>query len=86
MRIDVRLFGPLRDREVDGRLSLPAENVSTIHDLRRLLAAHAEQHWGGSFVGLLAVSAIADDQTILRDDEPLPRGSCLAVLPPVNGG
>ncbi|MBN8426100.1 MAG: MoaD/ThiS family protein [Xanthomonadales bacterium] len=86
MRIELRLFGPLRDREFEGRLSLPADNVSTIRDVRRLLASHAEQHWGGSFVGLLAVSAIADDQTILRDDEPVPRRTCLAVLPPVNGG
>lgn len=86
MQIELRLFGPLRDREIEGRLCLPADDVSTIRDVRRLLASHAEQHWGGSFVGLLAVSAIADEQTILRDEEPVPRGICLAVLPPVNGG
>ncbi len=86
MQIELRLFGPLRDREIEGRLCLPADKVSTIRDVRRLLASHAEQHWGGSFVGLLAVSAIADEQTILRDEEPVPRGICLAVLPPVNGG
>lgn len=86
MQIELRLFGPLRDREIEGRLCLPADKVSTIRDVRRLLASHAEQHWGGSFVGLLAVSAIADEQTILRDDEPVPHGICLAVLPPVNGG
>lgn len=86
MQIEIQFFGPLREKAPDGRLSLTVPDDCRVRDVRTALAAHVTPLWPESFIGLLTVSAFADEHAILRDDESITDGARLAVLPPVNGG
>lgn len=86
MQIEIQLFGPLREQAQDGRLCLTVPDNCRVRDVRIALAAHVTPLWQESFIGLLTVSAFADEQAILRDDDSIADGARLAVLPPVNGG
>ena len=86
MQIEIQFFGPLREQAPDGRLCLTVPDDCSIRDVRAALSAHVIPLWPETFIGLLTVSAFADEQAILRDDDSITDGARLAVLPPVNGG
>jgi sulfur-carrier protein len=86
MTLTLNLFGAFREFERSGRIELELPDTATVADLRQAFDAHARAHWSGYQPALLKVSAFASESTVLRDNETLPAGGELAVLPPVSGG
>lgn len=87
MRLDVRLFGAFRDLDAAGVVQIEVADDATVAGVRAALEAYGRQHWGTRFQpGLLAVSAFASEQELLRDRNPVAGLGELAVLPPVSGG
>lgn len=80
---EIKLFGAFRQYR-DGRsvtVTLP-ENA-TVAALRE---AFAEQFEDDNARALLNASAFATDEAVLDDEERVPAGQRLSVLPPVCGG
>ena len=86
MKIELSLFGALRDLDPDARIVLELPEGARVADLRTALRVHADAHWPGFGPGLLVKSAFASEQAVLRDSESLPADGRIAVLPPVSGG
>ena len=86
MKIEISLFGALRECEPDARLQLDLADDAGVAGLRAALAAHAQSHWPAPRAGLLGKCALADERSILRDGDALPVDGRVAVLPPVSGG
>lgn len=86
MQICVRLYGPLRGLYRDDQATLLLADGACVGDVRNALSQLAQQSGNQAAAGMLAVSAIADEQAILRDHDLIHAGAKLAVLPPVNGG
>ena len=85
MRVDIRLFGALRDAEPSARLHLDVDG-STVADLRSAVQAHADLAWPDPHRALLSRSAFASEHSVLRNADPIPADGALALLPPVSGG
>lgn len=85
MRVEIQLFGALREAEPAGGLKLDVD-VDTIGALRRLVQAHADARWPEQARALLPRSAFASERSVLRDADPVPVDGRLALLPPVSGG
>lgn len=67
------------------RLTVPAE--ATLHDVRLRLEDEIRNRTSKtSAIALLAASAFADEEQVLRDDMPVSDGASIAVLPPIAGG
>lgn len=86
MKIEISLFGALRECEPDARLALELSGDARVGALRSALRAHAEAHWPAPRASLLGKCALADERSILRDGDALPGDGRVAVLPPVSGG
>lgn len=86
MTITLQLFGAFREHVANGVLLLPLAADSRVADLRQALDQHARSHWPGYRPGLLASSAFATASRLLREQDPLPTDTEIAVLPPVSGG
>ena len=86
MDVQVTLFGAFRDcqREPSVQLSLP--EAATVAELRAALGTYGRAHWPNFNPALLARSALASETAVLRDNQPVPAGVAMAVLPPVSGG
>ncbi len=82
--VPVRLFGAFRQfgAESPVEVSLPVD--ARVSDLRAGFAEHFADN--DNALALLKASAFATDQAVLDDDEVLPAGQSLSVLPPVCGG
>ncbi|GAB6195267.1 MoaD/ThiS family protein [Lysobacter xanthus] len=85
MRFEIQLFGALREAEPGARLVLESP-ATTVRELRAAVDAHANTQWTAAARALLARSAFANSDAVLRDAEPLPADGHLALLPPVSGG
>lgn len=85
MRIDIQLFGALREVEPSGRLGIDAD-AATVGELRAAVQAHADAHWPPPARALLPRSAFASERSVLREGDPLPADGRMALLPPVSGG
>lgn len=83
--IQVQLFGAFSELVPDRVLQVEVDGDS-VADLRRAMHEQLTQRWPAFRSGLLAYSAFADEQRVLRDSEPLPVDGRVAVLPPVSGG
>ncbi|WP_312328630.1 MoaD/ThiS family protein [Stenotrophomonas sp.] len=83
--IQVQLFGAFSEL-VPGRVLQVEVEGDRVEDLRRAMQVQLMQGWPSFRSGLLAYSAFADEQRVLRDSEPLPDDGRVAVLPPVSGG
>lgn len=86
MKIEISLFGALRECEPDARVHLDLDDAARVADLRVALKAHAQTHWSAPRASLLGKCALADERNILRDGDALPADGRVAVLPPVSGG
>lgn len=85
MRIEIQLFGALREVEQGGRLGIDADSA-TVGELRVAVQAHADAHWPSPARALLPRSAFASERSVLRDTDPIPPDGRMALLPPVSGG
>lgn len=86
MKIEIGLFGALREYEPGARLELDVPAAGTIADVRAALMQHGRAHWPGFREGLLQRSAFASERAVLREADPVPEDRRLTVLPPVGGG
>jgi molybdopterin synthase sulfur carrier subunit len=86
MKIEVRLFGAFRDYDPAAVVHLELPDDARVADVRAALDAHGRAHWPGFQPALLQRSALASENTVLRDHEALPANGRMAVLPPVSGG
>lgn len=86
MKVELRLFGAFRDYEPASRVALELPDGARIADLRAAVLAYARTHWPTFRPGLLASSAFASEQAVLRDGDAVPADGRVAVLPPVSGG
>ena len=86
MKIELRLFGAFRDYDPSALVHLEVADDARIADVRAALDAHGRAQWAGFQPVLLQRSALASDEAVLRDDEPVPHDGRMAVLPPVSGG
>ena len=86
MRIEVALFGALRQWQPDGVLVLEIHRPADVRAVRRQLAAHAAAYWPGCPPELLQACAVATEREVLHEGDPLPADARLALLPPVSGG
>ena len=83
MKLEVKLFGPLRPFAPAGAIEIEVRDGATVGDAREALAGAL----GAAARPLVARSALATEDEVLRDDAPLPGGTrSLAILPPVCGG
>lgn len=81
----ITLHGALRDAEPTGRIELQ-QAFGSLQQVRGAVQAHADAHWPPAARALVPLSAFATFDAVLRDDDPLPAVSELALLPPVSGG
>ena len=86
MKVELSLFGALRDLQAEPRIELDVADGASVALLRNALHQHARSHWPGLDLRLLDRCAFASDSAVLRDDAPVPPGGRIAVLPPVSGG
>jgi molybdopterin converting factor small subunit len=88
MRLEVKLFGPLRPFASAGALEVELREGASARDAREAVAVALERASPGPAVrGILARSVVADEDDVLAEDAPLPAGTrSLAILPPVCGG
>ena len=85
--VEIKLFGALRKYAPGGRLQLPVAPETLVAGLRERLR-HALRERDAAFTddGLLDATAFADDERVLRDEEPLDERMRVSALPPVCGG
>lgn len=81
MLVQVRLFGGLTERAGSNRVEVELADHATVTDLR---AAIADQH--PALAPLVSGVKVAVDLEVAREDQPVPAGAELALLPPVAGG
>ena len=86
MNIQLRLFGACRDLHPEPVLQFTLADGSRIADLRRALPAQFTHADSGRAAALIAASAFASDEELLRDNDPLPADGRVAIMPPVSGG
>ncbi|RYZ63433.1 MAG: hypothetical protein EOP05_23590 [Proteobacteria bacterium] len=89
MNVQVRLFGAFRNLgQSEVTLTLPKATVTTV-EMKTLLATHfsaSPQTSNFNASSLVEKSALANDSSVLGDDELIQPGARLALLPPVSGG
>jgi MoaE-MoaD fusion protein len=81
VRVEVRLFGGLRERAGSTHVEVELGEGATVADLRAAVAAAYPQ-----LAEALARTNVAVDLAVARDDVPVNPSSELALLPPVAGG
>jgi sulfur-carrier protein len=90
VRVDVRLFGAFRKYSTTALVSLDVPRGTRVAVLRELVGAALRRDCPAFHEQeLLEASAVADDERILPDEQPIGVGVdrvSLAVLPPVCGG
>ena len=82
--ITVQLFGAFRDYDPSGKTEIAYRDNMTALDIKESLIKRLGG--GASLERLISMSALADDETIYRDDAPIEKNKTLAILPPVAGG
>jgi molybdopterin synthase sulfur carrier subunit len=86
MKVSVRLFGALSEYADPPQVELEVADDARIAEVRAELRDYLLMNSPGFKEGLLRVSAFADSQRVLRDNDAVPGDGQVAVLPPVNGG
>jgi len=82
--VSVRLFGAFRQFDSDSAVRVTVPEDARAADLRRALQAHYAGN--DNALALLAASALATDRKVLDEEDALPPGEPLSILPPVCGG
>jgi molybdopterin synthase sulfur carrier subunit len=86
MKVEVALFGAFREFDRRARIVVDGPDDARIAQLRQAVRAHGETHWPDFRAGLLASSAFASRDAVLRDREAVPDDGQVVLLPPVCGG
>ena len=86
MNIQLRLFGACRDLHPQPVVAFALAEGSRIADLRHALPAQLTHADPARAAALIAASAFASDEELLRDSDPVPADGRVAILPPVSGG
>ena len=88
MQVQIRLFGAFRNLCKEPLITISLSGDRCSHNELKAALGDFLAPTSSSFdvKGLLAVTAIADENRIMNVDEPILDGMRLAVLPPVNGG
>jgi molybdopterin synthase sulfur carrier subunit len=86
MKVEVALFGAFREFDRRARIEVEIADDASVAQLRQAVRAHGEAHWPGFRAGLLASSAFASRDAVLRDREAVPDDGQVVLLPPVCGG
>ena len=81
MRVDVQLFAVARQRSGRAALVVELAEGSTVADLKRAMAVACPE-----LAPIVPSLLIAVDNEYATDDQPVPRGSEVAAIPPVSGG
>lgn len=81
--IKVVFFAALREQLNCGELSLPAEEVKTINDIKLKLSEKSEL-WQQVFNNASLLSAVNHD--MVDGEQPVKSGDEVAFFPPVTGG
>ncbi len=81
MRIEVALFGPLREQVGKAAIEVNIDSGACVDDL---LAAIAEP--GSSLGASLASSRVAINRSFAKGEEVIMEGDEVAIIPPVSGG
>lgn len=76
----VLLFGIVRERAGASHCTIELPDHATVAHLRQALEAQV------SGLAALRTYAISVNATYAMDDEELPRGAEIAIIPPVSGG
>jgi len=85
--VEISLFGAFRKFDNGRPFILTVPLGAGLHEIRQALGAElAKRYPEFTQQTLIAESALADEQEILRDDYRLKHGAKLAILPPVCGG
>ncbi|KRG43955.1 molybdopterin converting factor [Stenotrophomonas pictorum JCM 9942] len=84
-QMQVQLFGAFSDLDPQREIEVVTHGEH-IADLRQALRELIVQRWPQFRAGLIDYSVFADEQRVLRDDDPLPDDGRVAILPPVSGG
>lgn len=89
--IEVRLFGVFRKYVSDSngvRLQIPEE--ATVREVKSALATYLAENSpnfkAGEGAMLITDSAIANEERVMNDGDPIHPARTLAILPPVCGG
>jgi len=83
-QVSIRLFGAFRQFGADNAVTLTLPDHARVADLRQALQAHYAGN--DNALSLLAASALATDHKVLDEEDALPPGEPLSILPPVCGG
>lgn len=86
MRVTLALFGAYRRFHDGDSIELACPEGGRVADLRRALGEYAAAHWPGFDPALLGRTALASEEAVLRDGDPVPADGRVAILPPVSGG
>jgi molybdopterin converting factor small subunit len=88
MRLEVKLFGPLRPFATASGVEVEMPDGALVKDAREAIIAVLERAAPGPAArALVSRSVLATDDGVLAEDATLPdRARSLAVLPPVCGG
>jgi molybdopterin synthase sulfur carrier subunit len=81
--IKVVFFAALREQLNCNELSLPAQNIETITDVKALLAAKGEK-WNSALTNGSLLVAV--NHTMVDSDFAVKSGDEVAFFPPVTGG
>lgn len=81
--IEIRLFGAFRQYHAGASLRLELPESATVAELRQ---AFGRQFDDANARSLLKASAFATDEAVLDEDDTVPAGQNLSILPPVCGG
>ncbi len=86
INIEIEYFGAFSKFKDEVPLTLELPLNSTIQDLKTAIFNALSEFDDGKLEGLIAASAIADDNRIYNKDETISKSGKFAILPPVNGG
>ncbi len=87
INVEVSLYGAFRQMTADDTLILNMPTGVSLGEVRVALREEiARRYPGFSQLKLLDSSALADETTILRNQEVLSRDTKLAIIPPISGG
>ena len=82
--VSIRMFGAFRQFGPESTVNLTVPQEARVADIRQAMQSHFAGN--DNALALLKASAFATDKAVLDDDDWLPSGEPVSILPPVCGG